>query len=293
MDPRFKDIIHHKVQENTKIIILGFPSDLGVSINGGRPGAKLAPNAIRQELYKLTPSTREYSRHIDIFEKVCDLGNLDIEQVHLEKDQALLASHVASLLKKGYFIILLGGGHELSYSHFLAYQSLKRDIEIINWDAHADVREFKAGKAHSGSPFRQAIEEPYSVLKRYHVLGLEDHCLSKEHFDYLRKYQANLQFADELSDSHLEIYQKVDTNSAMVTFDLDVVNQAYAPGVSAPNPSGISAEFYLKAAFNAGRSTKVSSVDFVELNPSFDRDNQSAKLVAKGIWKLLLGLSYR
>ncbi|MCH1429472.1 MAG: arginase [Chlamydiales bacterium] len=293
MDPRFKDIIHYKIQENTRVIILGFPSDLGVGINGGRPGAKLAPNAIRQELYKLTPSTREYSRHLDIFEGVCDLGDLNIDQVHLEKDQALLASHIASFLKKDYFVILLGGGHELSYGHFLAYQSLKRDIEIINWDAHADVRELKSGKAHSGSPFRQAIEEPYSVLKRYHVLGLEDHCFSKEHLDYLHKHQARLHFADELKDNHLEVYQEVDTSSAMVTFDLDVVNQAYAPGVSAPNPSGISAELYLKAAFNAGKSNKVSSVDFVELNPSFDRDNQSAKLVAKGIWKVLLGLSHR
>jgi formiminoglutamase len=78
-----------------------------------------------------------------------------------------------------------------------------------------------------------------------------------------------------------------------VSFDLDAVSQAEAPGVSAPNPGGLSSDLWLKAAFEAGRSPAVTSADIVELNPRFDPDGQTARLAALTVWWLLRGRAER
>jgi formiminoglutamase len=78
-----------------------------------------------------------------------------------------------------------------------------------------------------------------------------------------------------------------------VSFDLDAVHQAEAPGVSAPNPSGLRSELWLQAAYAAGRTAAVTSADVVELNPRVDRDGQTARLAALTVWWLLRGRAER
>ena len=74
---------------------------------------------------------------------------------------------------------------------------------------------------------------------------------------------------------------------------MDVVGAADAPGVSAPNPVGLSGQEVIAAARLAGRSPQVSSLDLVEINPRFDRDGQSARWAAVLIWNFLIGLRSR
>jgi formiminoglutamase len=80
---------------------------------------------------------------------------------------------------------------------------------------------------------------------------------------------------------------------AMISFDLDALNQAEAPGVSAPNAAGLRSELWLSAAYAAGRCPAVTSADVVELNPSVDTDNQTARLAALTVWWLLRGCAER
>ena len=86
---------------------------------------------------------------------------------------------------------------------------------------------------------------------------------------------------------------ELNITSLMCTFDLDAIQQAYAPGVSAPAPNGISAELWLRTAFLAGKNPASTSFDVVELNPAYDRDGQTAKLAALTIWNIMLGLVNR
>jgi formiminoglutamase len=88
------------------------------------------------------------------------------------------------------------------------------------------------------------------------------------------------------------IYQTVEAPT-LVSFDLDAVNQAESPGVSAPNAAGLSRELWLEAAHTTGRCPAVSSVDVVELNPEVDRDGQTARLAALTVWWLLRGRAER
>jgi formiminoglutamase len=79
----------------------------------------------------------------------------------------------------------------------------------------------------------------------------------------------------------------------MVTFDLDALDQSHAPGVSAPAAGGLSQDLWLHAAYWAGRSPTVTSIDVVELNPTVDVDDRTARLAALTVLEVLRGLTDR
>lgn len=273
-----------------RAVLLGFPSDIGVRRNGGRAGAAEGPDALRKTLYLLTPDPR-CPRFDDLLRHTRDLGNLETTS-DLEADQCALGEVLAPQLQSGVFVIVLGGGHETSYGHFLAYARIERPVGILNWDAHTDVRELKGGQGHSGSPFRQAIEDPSGACLRYTAAGLQPQAVARGHLEFVRRHGTAV-WRDEVSrDRIAQLYQSAE-GATLVSFDLDAVSQAEAPGVSAPTPAGISAELWLEAAYLAGRSPAVSSVDVVELNPGVDRDGQTARLAGITVWQVLRGLADR
>ncbi|HRZ10382.1 MAG TPA: arginase family protein, partial [Gemmatimonadales bacterium] len=80
---------------------------------------------------------------------------------------------------------------------------------------------------------------------------------------------------------------------SFVSFDIDAVDQAEAPGASSPSVGGIPVDLWLHAAYRAGRTRAVRSCDVVEMNPVYDRDNAAARLAAATVWHVLKGLVER
>ena len=154
-DPRLGRLLGARLaaNESPRAVILGFPSDEGVRRNGGRVGAAGGPRAIRAALYRLTPDPR-LQQFEEFLGYTRDLGDLEISR-NLEADQDHLGEALAPYLETGVFVIVIGGGHETSYGHFQGYVRAGKEVEILNWDAHPDVRELKQNQGHSGSPFRQ------------------------------------------------------------------------------------------------------------------------------------------
>jgi formiminoglutamase len=124
-------------------------------------------------------------------------------------------------------------------------------VEILNWDAHADVRELVQGKAHSGSPFRQAVEDGSGACRRYSVAGLQPQSVARDHVAFVER-QGRAVWRDDVTPERIaQLYRSTD-GPAFVSFDLDAVNEAEAPGVSAPNAGGISSDLWIEAAYQAG-----------------------------------------
>jgi formiminoglutamase len=291
-DPRVGRLLGSQLgsRDAPAAVLLGFPSDEGVRRNGGRVGAAEGPGALRSALYRLAPDPQSKAME-ELLGRTRDLGDLqttgdvDADQRHLGQ---VLAAHLAA----GAFVIVLGGGHETSYGHFLGYAVSGRRVEILNWDAHADVRELKDGKAHSGSPFRQALEDPSGACRRYTVVGLEAHVVAPAHLAYVEQ-RGRAVWRNQLSRDVMEAIYRDIASPALVSFDLDAVNQAEAPGVSAPNAAGLRSELWMQAAYAAGRCPAVTSADVVELNPAVDRDGQTARVAALTVWWLLRGCAER
>jgi len=291
-DPR----IGHFIQSNhspQKIQLLGFCSDEGVKRNGGRAGAAQAPDIIREALFKLTPDPVNPQPMQCFFESVSDAGNADANAMELEKAQEWLGEWVAESLHKKLFPLILGGGHETAFGHFLGYVKAQKPVTIINWDAHADVRPLKNGKQHSGSPFSQAIEHESGLCTKYILAGIQRHSLSAAHLHYLQEKDAGYYFKGELTPRVIEHIYDRQEGPVMVTMDMDALDQSIAPGVSAPGTNGLSLNSWLHIAYCAGKCPHVASFDIVELNPTFDRDNQTARVAALTIWHFAKGYTHR
>jgi len=260
--------------------------------NRGRPGAATAPAEIRRWLARLTPDARAGQRFVELLEHTQDLGDVPVSS-DLEGDQQRLGERVAELLEQGTFPIVLGGGHETAYGHFLGYVAAGRKVSLLNWDAHPDVRPLREGRGHSGSPFRQAWEHPSRLCRGYCVAGLLPQSVAAAHFGYVEDRGGAVVWRADLTAARVRRLYTDLRGPTLASFDIDAVDQSQAPGVSAPAIGGMSAELWLEAAYRAGRSRRVTSCDVVETNPAHDRDGQTARLAALTVWHVLRGLAER
>ena len=291
MDLRLRDFIRKSDREHSRISLIEFPSDQGVFINGGRQGSSQAPELIKARLYNLTPHPAHFKEHTALLERVWELKRV-VCSGDLPADQELLSKKIAGELNRLSIPLIIGGGHETSFGHFMGYAEAGRDVAILNIDAHTDVRELKGGKAHSGSPFYQALKHSSGRCKGYHVFGLNPASVANDHFHFVNQNGS----AHFLGDTSVEKVVRC-LNSAghdvMVTMDMDAVSQSEAPGVSAPNSNGMRSELWLQLAFEFGRHPNVTSFDICEVNPLYDIDHQTVRLAAQTIWNFLLGVALR
>ena len=235
-------------------VLIGFPQDEGVRRNGGRPGAAEAPREIRRWLYRLVPWDCETDTDLAAL-GLLDLGTCG-SRASLEETQAALGEVVGAVLRSGAVPIVLGGGHETAYGHYLGYVDAGIPVGIVNIDAHLDVRPLIDGKGHSGSPFRQAMEHPTHPLpgERYVCLGVQPHFLSQAHWQYVRERWCRVYRASEVA-----ITLKSFVGGARDDFSTSDCrplshhrcgrgSRPDVPGVSAPNVTGLLGEEVLEAA---------------------------------------------
>ena len=151
-DPRLGEIVStdEKDYATADIVILGCPQDEGVRRNNGRVGAADAPNAVREQFYKLTP--------FNIKKKLVDLGDVRIGG-SLEETHETHCAVVAKILSDGKRLIVIGGGNDISYPDGVAMAKVFGPDKWIgiNIDSHLDVR--IAEQRNSGTPYRQLLEE--------------------------------------------------------------------------------------------------------------------------------------
>jgi formiminoglutamase len=303
-DPRLGECVTFSTGEPLPLsprqpVVIGFPQDEGVRRNFGRPGAAQAPREIRRWLYRLSPW--DVLRGADLTSlRLLDLGDLRCG-ADLEASQQALGEVVAQVLAAGAVPVVLGGGHETAFGHFLGYAASRSPVGIINLDAHLDVRPTLDGRGHSGSPFREAMEFAASPLRgdRYACLGVQPHSVSRDHLAYTLERGATVRWSAQVRDGLCQHFNQERARLARagcpvyVSLDADVVHCADLPGVSAPNPLGLSGAELIACARLAGESHNVTSFDVVEINPAFDRDGQSARWAALVVWYFLVGLAHR
>ncbi len=290
-------LIHHLIQplhldelpeaKPKSIAFLGFCSDEGVRRNLGRPGAIDGPNAIRMALCNLAVHWQEDS--INLF----DAGNVLCLNHDLETAQKILKEKVEQLHAKGYFPLLLGGGHEISYPHFSGMNDESNTVGMINLDAHFDLRGYEKG-AHSGSWVRQLMDDQDKRGKTFQYLpiGINPAVNNRQMFGVMQTAGQDVILLEELKNGLTpEIESRIKAfldrcDKICLTLDLDVISGGHAPGVSAPAPFGLSPELTWDLIKLILKSEKVQSMDIAELNPEFD-DGRTSKLAAQIIWRVL------
>lgn len=260
------------------IVMLGFCSDEGVKRNHGRVGAYEGPNCFRQQLANMAIHNTKLP--------LVDIGNL-LGRPDLEASQAALGEVVRTLKQNNNLPIVIGGGHETAWGHFqgLIDNSLDDDLAIINFDAHFDLR--KEDKSTSGTPFLQMSELCAQKGKpfQYYCFGIQPQANTSALFETAQRLNVAYKLAQEIVSNEQLIMDSVKSiinkhKAIYVTICLDVFNLAYAPGVSATTPQGLSPWHVIPSIIKLAQSNKVIALDIVELAPRLDIDNHTAKLAA-------------
>jgi formiminoglutamase len=288
-----KDVI--KLDSNQKaIVFLAFEVDEGVRRNQGRVGAKDGPQSIIQALANLP---KHFSDNFLIFHA----GIITCDDSNLEQAQSQLASCVTKILALNCMPVILGGGHEVTYGHYLGVNNFIRPqnknakIAIINIDAHFDLRPIdeNIGATSGTSIWQIATEarknsEPFACL----TLGLQKYSNTKLLFNLAQDFGVKYIFGDKFNYDHkTEILKEVDDfiNSAdhiYLTTCMDVFAASHCPAVSAASHNGIVPDNIFISVFEKIIGCdKLIALDFAELNPKFDVDMRSAKLAASLIFR--------
>lgn len=270
--------------------LVGFRCDEGIRRNSGRIGAAEGPTALRQALAKLPIQKQNFY--------VYDAGSVVCPDGDLETTQLALAEVVAILLQQGIKPIIVGGGHELAWGHYQGIASAfpRKNLGIINFDAHFDMRPLLAqGKGTSGTPFLQIAKACEASNRRfdYNCVGIQHAGNIRQLFETAKNYGTKVILADELHQGQLEkcvdfVDRMIDQNEMVyVSLCLDVFSAAYAPGVSAIQPLGLSPWHVIPLVRQLAASGKVVSYDIAELSPRYDFDQCTAKLAANLIYEIV------
>jgi formiminoglutamase len=280
-----------------QVALLGLPDDCGVRLNFGRTGAKAGPSAFRAALSSFGTSFDALQRK-SLRTLVFDAG--DVEPAAGSDEAALFETHrrveaaARELHEAGLVVVGVGGGHDLSLPTISALSKhAKRKVGGVNVDAHLDVRE----RVGSGMPFRRLIEDGFLDASCFVELGLGRFANERDDYDWLLQRGAEVIFVDSVlgegfrSDASLE--RALQPGVGFMSIDLDGIDAAFAPGVSAPSPFGLSVKHAADLAEAAGLRAEVRHFDLMELCPEHDVDDRTARTAAYLFLAFMAGYARR
>jgi formimidoylglutamase len=263
--------------EGCAVALVGLADDEGVRLNNGRVGALEGPKAFRDALSKYGVS------HVE----AADLPLLwDVGDVH--PGMNLLDTHrrvgevVSAVLDRGIFPVGIGGGHDLSLPLIRTAAAAHGPLTVIYFDAHLDVRETQG----SGMAFRRLIED--TAATELHLFGFNPFSNSREHLRFFREHRG---FIHDIALFNPDLWR--DASNLAVSVDLDVLDAAFAPGVSALNPCGLCPSHLAGPLRALGRDPRVRCFDIMELNPLHDQEGRTAKVAAHLFLCFLCGFAER
>lgn len=270
------------------VVLLGYCCDEGVKRNKGRTGAANGPDTIRKACSNFV------WHHNENKIKIYDAGNVVCEDSDMEGAQTELAELIAKTMRKNYLPILLGGGHDIAYAGFRGAANVKKNIGVINFDAHFDLRDYST-RGNSGTPFMQIADLCKSQNTEFHYmcLGIQPQSNAQSLFNRAEELKVNYIYARDLNEENSPVIFKAIRAFAeapdylYLTIDLDVFDLTDSPGVSAPTTAGPDKKLvnqYITSIFQTG---KVIACDFAEMNPKYDIDNRTARLTAWLIYEMI------
>jgi formiminoglutamase len=287
-DIRLGDIVKRTRDEYdaSNIIVLGIPQDIGVKRNKGRIGARHAPSAVRRELYKLA-APESFDRLL-----LYDIGDLRIDKT-LEATHDRQIKVVEQILRDDKKLIVIGGGHDITYPDFKAFSKVFTACALLNIDTHLDVR--LSELRNSGTSYRMILDEQLVNPECLYQIGIQPFANSSAYMEYVEEKKVKIYTLDEIrrrgvDGIHKEIFRGINCEEIFVSFDMDAVRSADAPGVSASYPKGLSVEEMIYFAHYTGRDGRAHVIEVAEVNPNHDVENRTSKLGALLVWEYLYGL---
>lgn len=279
---------HVEIDADYDVGIFGTPFDGGVSY---RPGARFAPTAIRE----MSALGRGYhwTRGIDFTKKikVADIGDVSVVPISIEKTYEKIEFHVMKLLQLKKRFISVGGDHSTTLPILRALKkSLGTPVNFIHFDAHMDT--YPAAwdcEYHHGSFARHAVEEGLIDTNNMVQIGIRGPLAAGEDLDFVKKHKIKVLTVDDVRAEKLaDFCKKLPTfiGPTYISFDIDCLDPAYAPGTGTPVPGGLTT-YETQHILRSLKIENLAGADIVEVSPPYDSSGITAMAAVDTMFELL------
>ncbi|MFT5212856.1 MAG: formiminoglutamase [Patiriisocius sp.] len=264
--------------ENVQIAILGVNEDRNSQNNFGC-GDNL--HFIREKLYQLFPGNWHTT--------IADLGT--IKKGNQVSDTYFAVKEiVASLLKKNIIPIIIGGGQDITYVNYRAYDDLEQSVNITAVDSRFDLGHLEEELTSQSYLSKIIMQEPNNLFN-YCNVGYQTYFNSQEEINLLDNLFFDTYRLGKAKE--LENIEPAFRNADIVSIDIGAIRQSEAPANNNASPNGFYGEEICAISRYAGISDKVSSFGIYEYNSKHDKNHQTAHLIAQMVWYFIEGVNFR
>jgi agmatinase len=274
--------------------ILGVPFDGGVSF---RSGARFGPKEVRNNSLLIRPynpvlRTSPFRRR-----KIADCGDVDVNPMDILDTYARVETAVGRMLEVGAIPACVGGDHSLTLPFLRAVAKVHGALALVHFDSHQDMwEEYFGNRYFHGTPFRRALEEGLYNPRATVQFGIRGPVYDETDFAFGEEHNVAVVRAEAIHrdgiDAALRHLERVRGHKVYVSFDIDSVDPAFAPGTGTPEVGGLSSAQAL-ALVRGLAGLDIVGFDVVEVSPPYDQSGITAMLAANVLFELLSVIALR
>jgi agmatinase len=261
-----------------------------------RPGARFGPAGIRDASMLLRPWNT--AQRVNVFDalSIVDRGDLHVTPGNAEKTTQQIAEQLQPVIEAGVTPLVLGGDHSIVLGELRAHAAVHGPVAVVLLDAHADTWESYYGERYfHGTPFKRAMEEGLVDAGRSLLAGMRGSLYAASDLDEPRSWGFEIVACDELRTWTPKQYasrvrQRIQDGPAYLSFDIDALDPAFAPGTGTPEVAGLLIHEAI-AFLRSLRGIAFTGYDIVEVAPAYDTQGQTTALAAANIGYELLTLT--
>lgn len=271
------------------VAIQGIPFDGAASF---RPGARFGPRAVRE----MSSLLRPYNRVLDIDPykhlNCADVGDCPINPFNTLESLDLMANRYQEIVGAGITPLSFGGDHLVALGVLRGVTAARGSVAVLQIDAHLDTWDSYFGSKYThGSFMKRAIEEELVDVTHSLQVGIRGPLFSPNDMDDVRALGIEILPMDAIVDWRVEqiaaaIHAKIGSTPVYITFDIDGMDPAFAPGTGTPEIGGFTSQ-QMMALLHRLRGLNIVGADIVEVAPAYDPTGITALLAARVGYEIL------
>ncbi len=282
--PTFMRLPHHRVAGDLDVALVGIPYDGGTSY---RAGARFGPREIRVQ----SAMIRQWNPVLRVspFEglRIADYGDIDISPVSIERTNEIVEQEIMAILAAGCLPVSVGGDHSIALPILRALAKRHGPVALVHFDSHPDTWDQYFGSRYfHGTMFRRAVEEGLIDPRRTFQVAIRGSLYGAEDFDFQAQHGITVMRVEALRERGVgwavEQYERLRGSKVYVSFDIDAVDPAFAPGTGTPEVGGLTSYDAL-ALVRGLRGLDLVGFDLVEVAPQYDGPGQITALLAANL----------